>query len=101
MIRLCKQSVPKAIVPAEWQLAFDSVCDDSLPVRTTNNFNICVGPGEVKVLHGFVRKTKDFETAVTEHIDSSLPGSLTVCPRFVSLKSQDTTVRVPVRVCNL
>ena len=81
VIRLCKKSVPKADVPAEWQLAFDSLCDDSLPVRTTNNFNIRVGPREVKGLHGFVRKTKNFETAVTEHIDSSLPRSLTVCPR--------------------
>ena len=29
VIRLCKQSVPEADVPAEWQLAFDSLCDDS------------------------------------------------------------------------
>ena len=52
--RLCKQSVPEADVPAEWQFAFNSLCDDSLPVRTTNNFNIHVGPGEGKVLHGFI-----------------------------------------------
>ena len=85
--RLCKQSVPEDDVPAEWQLAFDSLCDDSLPVRTTNNLNIRVGPRGVKVLHGFARKTKDFETAVTEHIDSSLPGSLTVCPRLGKKKN--------------
>ena len=99
--RLFKQSSPENVVPVEWQTAFDSVCDDTLPVRTTNNFNIRVGPGEVKTLHGLVRKTKDFDTAVTEHIDSSSSGDLTICPRLVSLKSPGMTVRVPVRVCNL
>ena len=44
-----------------------------------------------------VRKTKDFDTVVTEHIDSSLSGDLTICPRLVS----GTTIRVLVRVCNL
>ena len=34
-------------------------------------------------------------------MDTSLPGDLTICPRVVSLKSQGTTVRVPVRVSNL
>ena len=77
------------------------MCEDTLPVRTTNNYNIRVGPGEVKTLHGLVRKTRDFDTAVTEHIDSSLSGDLTICPRLVSLKAPGTTVRVPVRVCNL
>ena len=40
-------------------------------------------------------------TAVTEHIDSSLSGDLTICPRVVSLKSSGAAARVPVRVCNL
>ena len=39
--------------------------------------------------------------ALTEHINSSLSGDLTICPRVVSLKAPGTTVRVPVRVCNL
>ena len=30
-----------------------------------------------------------------------MSGDLTICPRVVSLKSSGTTVRVPVRVCNL
>ena len=38
---------------------------------------------------------------MTEHINNSLSGDLTICPRVVSLKSPGTTVRVPVRVCNL
>ena len=77
------------------------MCNDTLPVKTCNNYNIRVGPGEVKVLHGIVRKTGKMDTAVTEHIDSSLSGDLTICPRVVLLKSPGTTVRIPVRVCNL
>lgn len=74
VIRLCKESSPNNNnnIPSEWQIAFDSLCDDSIPVRTTNTHNIRVGPGEVKTLHGIVRNTKDIHTAVTEHIDSSL-----------------------------
>ena len=98
IIRLFKQSSPENVV---WQTAFYSMCEDTLPVRTTNNFNIRIGPGEVKTLHGLVRKTKDFDTAVTEHIDSSFSSDLTICPRLVSLKSPGTTVEVPVRVGNL
>ena len=67
----------------------------------TNNYSIRVGPGEVKTLHGLVRTTEDMHTAVTEHKDSSLSGDLTICRRVVSLKSSDTAVRVPERVCNL
>ena len=67
------------------------MCDDTIPVRTTNNYNLRVGPGEIKTLHGIVRNTKDMHTAVTEH----------TCPRVVLLKTPGTAVRVPVRVCNL
>ena len=100
VIRLCKESSPSDNVPVEWQIAFDSMCDDTLPVKTTNNFNIRIGPGEIKTLSGLVRNNKNFQTAVTEHVDCSLSGDLTICPRRVSLKSC-STVRVPVRVCNL
>ena len=48
-----------------------------------------------------MRNTKDIHTAITEHIDTSLSADLTICPRVVSLKSSGSTVRVPVRVCNL
>ena len=100
--RLCKESSSSDNVPVEWQIAFDSMCDDTLPVKTTNNYNIRIGPGEIKTLSGLVRNNKDFQTAVTEHVDCSLSGDLTIkfCPRLVSLKS-GSTVRVPVRVCNL
>ena len=35
VIRLCKASVPTSDVPVEWQTAFDSICDDAVPVKTT------------------------------------------------------------------
>ena len=44
---------------------------------------------------------KDIDTAVIEHTDTSLSGDLTKCSRVVSLKSPCSTVRVPVRVCNV
>ena len=48
--------------------------DDTIPVRITNNYNLRVGPGKIKFLHGIVRNTKDVHTAVTEHTDNSLLG---------------------------
>ena len=52
------------------------MCNEILPVKTTNNFSIKVAPGEVKTLSGFVRNTKSFQTAVTEPIDTSLSAGL-------------------------
>lgn len=101
LIRLCKAEVFKSEVPVEWQTAFDCLCDDVLPVKTTNNFAIRIAPNEIKTIHGIARKSGEFETGITEHMDTSLPGDLTICPRVVSLKSVGNTVRVPVRVCNL
>ncbi|MCG7879345.1 MAG: RNase H-like domain-containing protein [Candidatus Thiodiazotropha endolucinida] len=101
VIRLCKTEVVTDKVPSEWQTAFDSLCDDSIPVRTTCNYAIRIAPFEVKTIHGIARKSNDMQTAVTEHMDTSLSGDLTICPRVVSLKSPGTTVRIPVRVCNL
>ena len=101
VIREYRELRSESNTPVEWQTALDNLCDSAIPVRTTNNFNIRVGPGEVKTLNGLARKTGDINTAVTEHINNSLSGDLTICPRVVSLKSPGTTVRVPVRVCNL
>ena len=91
----------KADTPLEWQTALDSLSDNAIPVKTTNNFSIRVGPGDVKTVNGIARKTSEINAAVTEHINNSLSGDLTICPRVVSLKSPGMTVRVPVRVCNL
>lgn len=101
LIRLCRAQVSQKEVPNEWQTAFDCLCDDVLPVKTTNNFAIRIAPNEIRTVHGIVRKSGEVETGITEHIDTSLPGDLAICPRVVSLKSAGNTVRVPVRVCNL
>ena len=42
----------KADTPFEWQTALDSLSDSAIPVKTTNNFSIHVGPGEVKTVNG-------------------------------------------------
>ena len=34
-------------IPVEWQVAFDSMCNEILQVKTTNNFSFNVAPGEV------------------------------------------------------
>ena len=88
-------------VPPVWQRGFDSLVDEGIPVKTTNSYSKRIGPNEVKTIHGIARKSGDFDTAITEHVDTSLSGNLNVCPRAVSLKSQGTTVRVPVWVYNL
>ena len=54
----------KADTPPGWQTALDSLCDSAIPVKTTNNLSIRVGPGEV-----IARKSCDISTAVTEHIN--------------------------------
>ena len=85
VIRLCKQASndsSESNIPAEWQVAFDSMCNEILLVKTTNNFSIKVAHGEVKTLSGFVRNTKSFQTAVTEPIDTSLSAGLTICPEL-------------------
>ena len=64
----------------------DSLCDSAIPVKTTNNFSIRVGPDEVKTVNGIARKTGEINAAVTEHINKSLSGDLTMCPRAVSFK---------------
>ena len=51
-------------------------------------------------VNGIARKTGEINAAVTELINNSVSGDLTICPRVVSLKSPGKTVRVPVRVCN-
>ena len=56
----------------------------------------------MKTVTGIARKSSEaMNAALTEHINSSLSGDLTICPHVVSLKTPGTTVRGPVRVCNL
>lgn len=87
-------------VPEQWQMAFDSLVDDNIPVKTTNHA-IRLAPGEIKTVHGIARNVGQLHTAITEHVDTSLSGDMTVCPRVVQLKDTGATTRIPVRVCNL
>ena len=101
LIRLCKTDGSDSEVPVEWQTAFDCLTGDSVPVKAINNYAIRIGPNEVRTIHDIARRSRNFETAVTEHVESSLSGNLNICPRVVSLKYSRNTVRVPVRECNL
>ena len=60
----------KADTPLEWQTALDSLSDSAIPVKTTSNFGIHVGPGEMKTVNGIARKTSEINAAVTEHINN-------------------------------
>ena len=82
-------------------MAFDSLVNDNIPVKTTNNYGIRLSPGEIKTVHGIARNVYQIHTAITEHVDTSLSGDLTVCPPVVELKQAGETTRIPVRVCNL
>lgn len=105
-IRICRESQSTRDaddhmhVPAEWKLAFNSM-DDETPVRSSNKFSIQVAPNETKVIRGVVKNTKGIETALIEQTNTTLSGSLVVCPRVVPLTRGKHTVTVPVRVCNL
>ena len=86
-------------IPEAWLTALDSLCDSAIPVKSTNNFAIRVGPGEMKTVNGIARHSGNLKAGLTEHINNSLSGDLTICPRVIAVSSK--TVKVPVRVCNL
>ena len=82
---MCKQASndsSKSNSPAEWQFAFDSMCNEILPVKNTDNFSFKVAPGEVKTLSGFVRHAKAFHTVVTEPMDTSSSEGLLIWPEL-------------------
>ena len=90
-------------VPEAWKMAFTCLnIDNSVPVRTTNKYPICLGPNEVKTIHGLVKNTGKIKEAVTEQMNTSQSGNLIVCPRVISLEgATGKKTRVPVRICNL
>ena len=69
-------------------------------VRSTNTKHVFIQPQESVIISGLVRKGNhtDGFTAVTEQ-SRELSGSLTVCPRVVSVNT--TSTRIPVRICNI
>ena len=86
-------------IPEAWLTALDSICNSAIPVKSTNNFTIRVGPGEMKTVNCIARHSGNLKAGLTEHINNSLSGDLTICPRVIAVSSK--TVKVPVRVCNL
>ena len=49
VISLCKSvsSGSNSEIPEQWKLAFDSLVDETLPVKSTNNFSVRIAPGEI------------------------------------------------------
>lgn len=90
-----------AIVPDQWNLAFDALQDNSVgTVKSTNRRPITIKPMESRIITGSVRNCKA-QDVVTEPGDFGLSGSLNVCPRVVTLKENNKFHRVPVKVCNI
>ena len=74
-------------------------------VRSTNTKPVFIYSQESVIVSGLVRQGNqgnhgDGITAVTEQ-GTELSGCLTVCPRVVSVKSNITNTRIPVRICNI
>ena len=53
----------------------------------------------MKTVNGIARHTGKLKAGLTEHTNNSLSGDLTICPRVIAVNG--TTVKVPVRVCNI
>jgi len=87
-------------VPKEWNLAFGVLMCPSIGTVKLNK-DLILQPMEIKTITGFVRKSSEIDSAVTEDIDNSRPDKPTVCPRVVRLSNPGKTARIPVRVCNL
>lgn len=85
-----------------YRLALEAMnCSNLIAVKSTNKSPIVIHPNEVSTISGLVRKPKGVTTALTEATEKPQLAGLNVCPRVVSLEGEGTTIRVPVRVCNI
>ena len=103
IIRECSQLCEShniTTLPDGWKTAIDMIETKSIGVVKTTR-QIKLHPMEVKTVTGFVRKTKNTESALTEPLPNEFENKTTVCPRVVSLENPGKTSRVPVRICNL
>ena len=83
-----------------WKLAFKSFTAQHVGfVKTTNKFTL--KPWEVKDVTGFVRKTRNCDSAITESTEVGNCSNISASPRTVTLNNPGKTARVPVRVCNM
>ena len=69
-------------------------------VKSTNNTTIQIQPNETIVVSGFVRKTGNVDSAVTEQTQRA-SSRIGVCPRVVALVKGEKYQRVPVRLFNM
>ena len=90
-----------AIVPDQWNIAFDALQDNAVgTVKSTNRRPITIKPMESRIITGSVRNCKA-QDVLTEPGDFGLSGSLNICPRVVTLKENTKYNKVPIKVCNL
>ena len=68
-------------------------------VKTTTKLSL--QSMETKTVTGFVRKSADIESAITEPIEQGNLTKVTVCPRVVTLNNPGKTSRVPVKIFNM
>ena len=87
-------------LPSEWKAALLSITANLGTVKSTNKHDIYIQPNETLALSGFVRKTTDHETALTEPTDNT-SSRIGVCPRLVNLNQPGKSARVPVRIFNM
>lgn len=87
-------------VPEGWKVAFSSICNNHIGIVKATH-KVVLQPMESKTITGFTRKSKDFESALTEPAENGSSSRVTVCPRVVRLDKPGTSARIPVRICNL
>ena len=87
-------------IPEAWHVAFKSLAAQHVGfVKTTSK--VCLKPWEVKDVTGFVRKSRNCESAITESTEAGHFPNVTASPRIVTLSNPGKTSRVPVRLCNM
>ena len=71
-------------VQEERKVAFNSLTNKT-PVKSTNKYATQIAPNETKVIRGVVKNISYIQQTVTEQINTTLSGSLVICPRVISL----------------
>ena len=102
VIKYCRNLCPNdTAIPKEWNNAFVSFEQSRVGVvKTTDDFSIRIQPMQTVNVSGFVRKTKNVESAVTEPTEGA-SSKIGVCPRIVSLDKVGNSQRVQVRIFNM
>ena len=101
-IKLCRDMCSSnSEIPKEWQNAFISFQQSRVGiVKSTDKCNVEIQPMETITISGFVRKSRNVESAVTEQTVGA-SSKIGVCPRFVSLDKAGTSQRVAVKIFNM